>query len=30
MFFFAPQRAERALNVRPALGLGALGVAGSF
>jgi hypothetical protein len=30
MFFFAPQRAERALNVRPALGLGAVGVAGSF
>jgi tetratricopeptide (TPR) repeat protein len=30
MFFFAPQRAERAVTVRPALGLGAVGVAGSF
>lgn len=30
MFFLAPQRAERAVTVRPALGLGAVGVAGSF
>lgn len=30
MFFFAPQRVERGLTVRPALGLGAAGVAGSF
>ncbi|MFO0625249.1 MAG: hypothetical protein U0325_06480 [Polyangiales bacterium] len=30
MFFFAPQRVERPVTVRPAVGVGAVGVTGSF